>query len=289
MAIKINREKKPAYTERVSRVYNLGKMSIISLLDMTTIADDPKLEYAADISDEVFDKVSADNFVATKDLQAYMTPTLIDTGNARVLVDTGLGFGGLMKSLKQANIDASSIDVVAITHMHPDHIGGLMTDGKPNFPNARYVVGSKEYNFWRKTEKGNIVGDLVANKLTPLAEKTTFIEDGGTITKGITAMASYGHSPGHFCFRVESEGQQIVLTADLANHYIWSFARPDWAFKFDFDTKEAAISRRRVLDMLATDKIPMIGYHMPFPGIGYVETRNKGFRFVPASYQLHKR
>ncbi len=288
MAIKINRNKKPAHTERVSRVYNLGAMTFTSLLDMTAIADNPKLEYAADIPNEVFEKVSAENFVSPNDLQVYMTPTLIDTGNERVLVDTGLGFGGLMQSLKKGNIDPNSIDVVAITHMHPDHIGGLMTDGKPNFPNARYVAGAKEYNFWRKMDKGNQVGDMVERLVTPLAEKTTFINDGDAIATGISALASFGHSPGHFCFRVESEGQQVVLTADLANHYIWSFAQPDWAFKFDFDTKEAAISRRKVLDMLATDKIPMIGYHMPFPGVGFVETRNNGFRFVPTSYQLHK-
>ncbi|XMO87447.1 MBL fold metallo-hydrolase [Algibacter sp. AS12] len=255
---------------------------------MTAIADEPRLEYAAAIPEAEFNKVSKENFISSTSLQAYMSPTLIDTGKERVLADTGLGFGGLMQSLKQANVSPESIDVVAISHMHPDHIGGLIKDGKPNFPNAKYVAGAVEYNFWQKLGEGNLVSDMVAKQVTPLAEKMTFIDDGNSIASGITAMASFGHSPGHFCLHLESNGEQLVLTADLANHYIWSFARPDWHFKFDADAEKAVTSRRKILGMLAADKTPMIGYHMPFPGIGYVEERGNGFRFVPASYQLAK-
>lgn len=288
MSININRNKKAAETNRVSRIYNLGDMKITSLLDMTAIADEPRLEYAAAIPEAEFNKVSKENFISSTSLQAYMSPTLIDTGKERVLADTGLGFGGLMQSLKQANVSPESIDVVAISHMHPDHIGGLIKDGKPNFPNAKYVAGAVEYNFWQKLGEGNLVSDMVAKQVTPLAEKMTFIDDGNSIASGITAMASFGHSPGHFCLHLESNGEQLVLTADLANHYIWSFARPDWHFKFDADAEKAVTSRRKILGMLAADKTPMIGYHMPFPGIGYVEERGNGFRFVPASYQLAK-
>ena len=74
--------------------------------------------------------------------------------------------------------------------------------------------------------------------------------------------------------------------ADLANHYVWSFARPDWAFSFDIDPDQASASRRKVLGMLAAERMPMIGYHMPFPAAGFVEARGDGFHYVPVSYQL---
>jgi len=286
MSINVNHEKQPAATERVSRSFKLGAMSVTQLLDMTAIADGPKEEYAADVPDEEFARVSRKNFISSDEVQVYMTPTLIDTGKERVLIDTGLGYGGLNQTLQQADISPDSIDVVILSHMHPDHIGGLMTKGQPTFANARYIAGSVEYNVWSKMETGNIVGDLVAQKVTPLAEKTTFIDPGETGVSGITALESFGHSPGHFCLHVESEGQRMVMIADLANHYVWSFAQPDWAFKFDDDKQAAKKSRGKVLSMLAADKIPMIGYHMPFPGIGFVESHGKGFRYVPASYQF---
>ncbi|MGE4326397.1 MAG: MBL fold metallo-hydrolase, partial [Pseudodonghicola sp.] len=121
---------------------------------------------------------------------------------------------------------------------------------------------------------------------TPLAEKMSFIEDGAEVAPGITAMATFGHTPGHMSYMLENHGQRLVLTADLANHYVWCFARPDWEVSFDMDKSSATASRRRVLDMLATEKLPMIGYHMPFPAAGFVETRGDGFRFVPVSYQM---
>lgn len=170
--------------------------------------------------------------------------------------------------------------------MHPDHIGGLMTDGAPTFAKARYVTGSTEYNFWSKMEAGNRVGDLVAKNVTPLAEKMAFIEGGASIASGITSMEAFGHTPGHMAFMLESGGRQLVLTADLANHYVWSFAHPEWVVSFDSDKDMATASRRKILGMLAADQVPMIGYHMPFPAAGFVASRGDGFRYVPVSYQL---
>jgi glyoxylase-like metal-dependent hydrolase (beta-lactamase superfamily II) len=165
--------------------------------------------------------------------------------------------------------------------MHGDHIGGMMTDGAPTFANARYVTGQVEFDAWSQTDNENF-----ANNVKPMAEKMEFIGDGGSVASGVTGMAAFGHTPGHMGYMLESDGQQLMLIADLANHYVWSLAYPDWEVKFDMDKAAAAASRRNVLGMLAADKIPMIGYHMPFPAMGYVETRDDGFRYVPASYQM---
>ena len=270
----------------IAKSFQLGDFTVTTLLDGSVPRDEPKALFAAEVSDDEFAAISAENFIPTDVAQFFFTPTLVHTGSELVLFDTGLGQGGIQAALADVGVSPDQIDVVVITHMHPDHIGGMTTNDAPTFANARFVTAATEHNFWSAMDAGNRVGDMVAAKVTPQAEKMTFIDDGGEVTSGITAMAAHGHTPGHTVYHLESNGQRLVLTADLANHYVWSFARPEWPFSFDMDAAAATASRRNVLGMLAADKIPMIGYHMPFPAAGYVETRGEGFRFVPVSYQM---
>ncbi len=270
----------------IAKSFHLGDFTVTTLLDGSLPRDGAKDIFGGGASDEDFAKVSADNFISPEVAQFFFTPTMVNTGSELVLFDTGLGQGGIQSALADAGVTPDQIDVVVITHMHPDHIGGMTTDDAPTFANARYVTASPEYDFWAAQDAGNRVGDLVAAKVTPLAEKMNFVEDGGEVASGITAVAAYGHTPGHTVYHLESNGQRLVLTADLANHYVWSFAHPEWEVRFDMDKAAATASRRNVLGMLAADKVPMIGYHMPFPAAGFVETRGEGFRFVPVSYQM---
>ncbi len=269
-----------------TRSFKLGDFTVTTLLDGSFPRDGAKEIFGGGASDEEFASVSAENFIPADQAQFFFTPTLVDTGSELVLFDTGLGQGGIQAALSEAGVAPDAIDVVVLTHMHPDHIGGMTTDGAPTFPNARYVTAAAEYDFWAAQDAGNRVGDLVAEKVTPLAEKMTFIEDGGDVVSGVTAKAAFGHTPGHMVYHLENNGQRLILTADLANHYVWSFAHPDWEVKFDMDKAAATAARRDVLGLLAADRVPMIGYHMPFPAAGYVEKRGDGFRFVPVSYQL---
>ncbi|WP_170414836.1 MBL fold metallo-hydrolase [Ruegeria atlantica] len=270
----------------IARSFSLGDFTVTALLDGSLPRDGAQEIFGGGASDEDFAKVSADNFISPDVAQFFFTPTLVNTGSELVLFDTGLGQGGIQAALDDAGVTPDQINVVVITHMHPDHIGGMTTNDAPTFPNARYVTASPEYDFWAAQDAGNRVGDLVAAKVTPLAEKMTFVENGGEVASGITAVAAYGHTPGHTVYHLESNGQRLVLTADLANHYVWSFAHPEWEVRFDMDKAAATASRRDVLGMLAADKVPMIGYHMPFPAAGFVEPRGDGFRFVPVSYQM---
>ncbi|WP_281995371.1 MBL fold metallo-hydrolase [Ruegeria faecimaris] len=270
----------------IAKSFQLGDFTVTTLLDGSLPRDGAKEIFGGGATDEEFANVSAQNFIPADKAQFFFTPTLVNTGSELVLFDTGLGQGGIQAALADAGVSPDQIDVVVITHMHPDHIGGMTTNDAPTFPNARYVTTSSEYDFWAAQDSGNRVGDLVAAKVTPMAEKMTFVGDGGEVLSGITAVSAHGHTPGHTVFHLESNGQRLVLTADLANHYVWSFAQPEWEVKFDMDKAAAAASRRNVLGMLAADKIPMIGYHMPFPAAGFVETRGDGFRFVPVSYQM---
>ncbi len=269
--------------------FKLGDFDVTTLLaGQRTVPGDPQKTFAMNVDKAEFEKVSMENFLPTDAAKFYFTPTVVNTGSELVLFDAGLGgeTPGIVAALESAGYTTDQIDVVVLTHMHPDHIGGLMTGGSPTFKNARYVTGSAEYDFWSPMGEDNRIGKLMISNVKPLAEKMTFIKGGDSVVSGITAVESFGHTPGHMCYRIESGGQQLVLLADLANHYVWSLAYPDWEVRFDADKAAAAASRRKVLGMVAADRIPIIGYHLPFPALGYVETRGNGFRYVPASYQL---
>lgn len=262
--------------------FALGDFQVSTLLVGGRAVEDPQSIFGMNVSAEEFAAVSDENFIPADVAQFFFTPTVVNTGSEVVLFDTGLAAAGTVPALAAAGIAPEDVDVVVLTHMHGDHIGGLTDDtGAPTYPNARYVTGQVEFDHWAAA--GNEGFDA---KVRPLAEQMTFIGDGGEVTSGITGMAAFGHTPGHMVYRLESGGKQVLLMADLANHYVWSLAYPDWEVRFDMDKEAAAAARREVLGMVAADRIPLIGYHMPFPAIGYVETRGDGFRYVPESYQL---
>ncbi|MEM1079737.1 MAG: MBL fold metallo-hydrolase [Pseudomonadota bacterium] len=259
----------------------LGGFEVTTLLAGTAKRDEIQTIFGMNVSPEEFAEVSAENFIPADASQFFFTPTVVNTGSELVLFDTGLNPDGITGALAAAGYTPDQVDTVVITHMHGDHIGGLMSGDDPTFPNARYITGAEEHNHW--SSAGN---DRFNTNVAPLNEQFTFLDDGGSVASGITAMAAFGHTPGHMTYRIESEGQALMLIADLANHPIWSLERPDWEVRFDMDKAGAAASRRAVLGQIADERIPMIGYHMPFPGVGFVETRGDGFRYIPHSYQL---
>lgn len=279
------------------RSFKLGSFRVLVVRDGMRASGAPSETFGINQSADAVGALLAENFLPADQFVNSFAPTLVDTGSEVVLFDTGMGEGGreagmgrLLEGLKYAGYTPDQISVVVITHMHGDHIGGLMEGGKPAFPNARYVAGRTEYDFWVNPERMGTPAEQghqgVLAKVQPLAEKLTFIEDGGVVVPGITGLDAFGHSPGHMIFRVESEGRAIILTADTANHYVLSLQRPDWEVRFDMDKAQAAATRKKVFDMIATDKLAFIGYHMPFPAAGFVEKAGEGYRFVPVSYQF---
>ena len=261
--------------------FSLGSFQVATILAGSRAVEGPQNIFGMNVSPEEFASVSTANFIPADKTQFYFTPTVVNTGARTILFDTGLSAAGTLPALADAGYAPEDIDIVVITHMHGDHIGGLMNDGVPTYANASYVTGQVEFDAWAARDN-----DGFEKNMRPLAEKTSFIGDGGSVAPGITGMAAFGHTPGHMVYMLESDGQRILLMADTANHYVWSLAYPDWEVKFDMDKGAAAATRRRILGMLAADRVPLIGYHMPFPGMGYVETRGDGFNYVPASYQM---
>ncbi|MBE3637849.1 MBL fold metallo-hydrolase [Mangrovicoccus algicola] len=261
--------------------FRLGGFEVVTLLGGTTTRDNAHSIFGTNVPEPEFAEVSQANFIPADKAQFFFTPLLVNTGAELVLFDTGLSADGTTGALQAAGYTPDQIDKVVLTHMHGDHIGGLMAGEAPTFANAEHVAGTVENNYWAGAEN-----EGYDSKVRPLAERFHFIDPGAAVVSGITAVEAYGHTPGHMGFMIENDGEQMMLFADTANHYVWSLGYPDWEVRFDMDKAQAAATRRRVMDMLATDRIPAVGYHMPFPALGHVARRGEGgFAWVPNSYQ----
>jgi glyoxylase-like metal-dependent hydrolase (beta-lactamase superfamily II) len=265
----------------VHRRIAFGDFEVTTLLAGTMTREDPHSIFGLNVDAAAFAQVAKDALLPLDAAQFFFTPTLVNTGAALVLFDTGLDPAGITAALQAADYTPDQVDIVVLTHMHGDHIGGLSGEASATFPNARYVAGSTEYDHWAAA--GN---DTFDAKMRPLADQTTMIAPNEAPAPGITAIEAFGHTPGHMAYMLESGGKSLLIAADFANHPVFSLEQPDWEVKFDMDKFAAATTRRKLLDMLAADGTPFIGYHMPFPAMGYVEVRGDGYGYIPESYQL---
>jgi len=260
----------------------VGDFKVSTLLAGTRTVEEPQGTFGMNVSPDEFAAVSAANFIPTDKSQFFFTPTVVNTGSEVVLFDTGLNAPGITAALAAAGYGPEDITLVVITHMHGDHIGGLMNEGTPTFANARYVTGRTEFDHWSGADNDGFKANVA-----PLADKMTFLGDDEEVLPGITSVDAFGHTPGHMTYHLESGSDRLLLIADTANHYVWSLAYPEWEVRFDADKAAAAAARKKILGMVAADRIPLVGYHMPFPGMGFVETRGEGgFHYVPVSYQM---
>ncbi|MCQ8782939.1 MBL fold metallo-hydrolase [Mangrovibrevibacter kandeliae] len=285
-----------AMTPQWHRV-SLGEAKVTTILDGTRPGDGPYPTFGSDQSAEAMAALMRENYLPEDKFVNMFNPVVIEIGGELVLFDTGMGpmgrangSGHLRSVLPQAGYKPEDVSIVVLTHFHGDHIGGLMEEDGPAFPNARYVAGQKEWDFWTSdaARSGPSSGgaDLVQKNVVPLKDKMTFIRGGDAVIAGITGMDAFGHTPGHMVFEVKSGDRTLMLTADTANHFVASLQRPDWQVKFDMDKDMAAATRKAVFDRIAAERLPFIGYHMPFPSLGYAKKEGEGYRFIPETYQL---
>jgi glyoxylase-like metal-dependent hydrolase (beta-lactamase superfamily II) len=274
----------------------LGGFEVTSILD-GTIPMGISPPFLLDESEDEVRAIARAARLPVDRLENNFVPALVNTGAALVLFDTGCGHyrrdkgaGFLLERLGDAGYAPEDIDVVALTHVHPDHIGGLLEDGALAFPNAALMIGRREFDVWKsgehippqRAENRAMFLDIVA----PLEERFRFLDDGDEVVPGIVAEAAFGHSLGLMMYRVGSDGKEVLIWGDVANHYVFSIGHPTAEVGFDDDRAMAIATRVRVLEAAARDGTLILGHHMPFPSVGYVERAGEGYRWVPAAYQL---
>lgn len=225
---------------------------------------------------------------------------VIELGDAKVLVDVGSGkriyedtTGNLLENMEAAGFAQEDITHVVLTHAHPDHVWGTRDDFDDIvFPDAEYIIGSFEHNYWMKPglvdevsegEQQLVVGAV--NSLTPIQEQLTMAENGHVVAPGITMIASPGHTLGHMSLHIESEGEQLLALADSSRRAYLNFEHPEWVGSVDMDPEATVSTRKQLLDMAATDRMAVLGYHFPFPGVGNVVKEGAAYRFIPALWR----
>ena len=232
---------------------------------------------------------------STERLPTPFTPLVVETGGKRVLIDTGTGgqiaptANAFATNLAAAGIDAQTIDIVLVSHFHPDHINGIKTkDNARVFLNAEIKVPAAEWAFWM--DDANLRAAPAPMKIYFLnarrvfaditREVTRFTE--GEVAPGIVAIPAPGHTPGHTVFTVSSGRETMLVLSDTTNHPALFARHPHWQPAIDMDGPAAAAVRRKLLDRAASERMLVQGYHFPFPACGTIVRAGSGYEFMPA-------
>ncbi|MBC7801852.1 MAG: MBL fold metallo-hydrolase [Gemmatimonadaceae bacterium] len=244
----------------------------------------------------------ANNFLSTENAVLEQNVLVLNTGEFVAVFDLGMGTstafgpttGRLLGNLRLAGIDPVTVDALVVSHGHIDHIGAVMADdGRRNFPNAQIYMAQSDFDFW--TDGANIPAGAPARaallaqaqkNLLPNRDRMVFVRDGQEFLPGITAMSAPGHTVGHTIYMIQSGRQQLCYIGDLSHHQVLLMERPRAQFIFDSDPAQAAETRVRLLTSLAVNRVPILAYHFPWPGIGNVAVVGDGFRYYPSPLSL---
>lgn len=245
---------------------------------------------------EEAERLLRDGGLAADGFKAQTNVTLVRAGGDLVLIDAGSGanfqdtVGKLGPNLEAAGIAPEAVTKVVFTHAHPDHLWGAIDefDNAPRYPNATYSIAAAEWDYW--TDPGTVakapeslqgMAAGSARILKALEGRLERRKPGDAILPGMTLVDTAGHTPGHVSVLLESGSERLLVGGDVLTHSVVSFVRPDWRWGTDAEPDRAAAARRRTLDMLVYEKVPLLGYHLPWPGLGRVERKDAAYRFIP--------
>ncbi len=274
----------------------LGDFEVTALSDGTLNLPVDKL--LTNTTPEQVQAAMARNFLPIP-TQTSVNAFLINTGTKLVMVDTGSGAlngptaGRVLASLKASGYQPEQVDEIYISHMHGDHVGGLMTDGKMTYPNAVVRADQRDADFWLSPAmmekapdqfKGAFRGAMAS--LNPYAQAGKFKSFSGDteLVPGVRAVVTQGHTPGHSVYLVESKGQKLVLWGDLMHVAAVQFPEPAVTIAFDTDSKVAAEQRAKIFAMVAKDGYIAGAAHISFPGLGRLRAESTGYTWVPVNY-----
>ena len=239
------------------------------------------------------------------EVETSLNAWLVNTGSKLVLIDTGAAalfgptLGNVLANLKAAGYQPEQIDEIYLTHMHPDHVGGLISNGAIAFPNAKLRIEKAETDFWLdearmkaapESAKGFFQGAMASVNPYVAAKKLETFSGATELVPGLRAEPSHGHTAGHTSYVVESGGQKLVIWGDLVHAAAVQFAEPGVAIQFDTDPKAAVAERKKDYADAAKNGYLVGISHVSFPGVGHVRTGTggKGYEWLPINYTANK-
>ncbi|MDE2441247.1 MAG: MBL fold metallo-hydrolase [Betaproteobacteria bacterium] len=289
----------PRQNTQVPGYYRLmvGQFEVTALYDGAIDLDEKLLK---NINKRDIQHLLAREFLKGPKVQTAVNAYLINTGSRLILVDAGAaklfgpGLGNIVDNLKAAGYTPEQVDTVLITHLHGDHVNGLITpDGQRVFANAEVWSAKTDNDFWLSEATAarapkdlqplfKMSRDAAAPYLA--AGKWKTFDGNRELLAGISSVDTHGHTPGHASYLFQSGDQRLMILGDLVHNHAVQFARPEVAIEFDNDPKEAVATRKRIFHLAAKEKLMVAGMHLPFPGIGHVRKESKGYAWVPAEF-----
>ena len=281
--------------------FRVGEIAATVLSD-GLIGGPPRI-YAIDAPEDELRNALRDAFLPTDHLTLNLNTLLIETGGRRILLEAGAGQtmgpngGRLFANLAAIGLSPADIDAVVISHTHPDHVGNLRAaDGSRAFPRATVFMPRADWAFFVHGEPDlsympvpedfrRRFAAAIKRSVEPVAAGVELYEGGAEILPGLATIAAPGHTPGMAAFLVHSGADQLLLTTDLAYHPVVNVDRP-WRPGPDRDPDAALAARRSLFDRAATDRIPVLGFHYPFPGVGRLLKTEAGYAWVPAAWHF---
>ena len=236
-------------------------------------------------------------------LETSVNAYLINTGDKLVLIDTGAAklfgptLGNMMDNLKASGYTPEQVDEIYVTHMHADHVGGLMAGDKLAFPNAIVRSDKQDADFWLSKDnldkapeamKGFFQGAQASLNPYVSAGKYKPFEGNTDLAPGIKSVVTRGHTPGHSTYVVESKGQKLVVLGDLMHVAAVQFAQPGVTIQFDTDAKTTAAQRKKVYANATKEHYLFAVAHVSFPGIGRVRQDGSGYAWMPVNFSVVK-
>ncbi|WP_122899397.1 MBL fold metallo-hydrolase [Acinetobacter sp. B51(2017)] len=283
--------------------HQIGNTQITALLDGTNYLSPSMFKGLSDAEKtEILKKYSAVN---EKGIQTSVNAFLINTGKQLFMVDSGAAscfgthLGSIYNNLKASGYQPTQVNGIFLTHLHPDHVCGISNSGKANYPNATLHIAKTEYDYWlspntvKKLPKDKQAGFLatvekIKAALAPYekAKKIKVFSDKSLSFGAVEFKPSFGHTPGHYSFKLKTDGQELVFIGDIVHSHTLQFDQPETAIEFDIDPQTAVQTRLKHFAQYAKDGQLIAAPHLPFPGIGHIYRQNDtSYQWIPIHFK----